>query len=50
MSGNQRQTIVVPRDVFVSDAELMQELQDGVETIDLNSQRNSVKPTTWHVN
>jgi len=38
-----------PREAVVTDQELKEEIQDGVEIIDLNSQRDVVKPTTWHL-
>lgn len=36
------------REVEITDEELKDQVEDGVELIDLNSERNLVKPTTWH--
>ncbi len=33
----------------ISDEELKEQVQSGVEVIDLNSTRDQVKPTTWHI-
>ena len=38
-----------PRGAEITDRELKEAVEEGVEVLDLNGDRNRVKPTTWYV-